>query len=185
MTRLRKTEALAFILLFGLIAYYWARLVPPPLGEADYLLNPANFAMIGATQFAVIYFLISVSVANSLAWRRILLALFLASMPMIYFWAAIRLSDQHAILVESLGMLIFIAWAVLAYRRSLFMLGVGIAIHGIAWDAWHHHSAAYIEPWYPMGCLLVDLALFFVVAAQQLRADGPQKMASGEISSGP
>jgi len=123
-------------------------------------------ALIGATLSSISYLGVSLLVVNSLVWRRLLLALFLAGMPLIYLWAAVLASDQQAIVLETVGAAVFIPLALLGYRRSLLVLGLGIAAHGIAWDVWHHHHFAYIEPWYPMGCLVVDLALSFVVAAQ-------------------
>lgn len=160
------TEVIAQLGLIAALGYCWVGLVPPTGSALDYVLNPAYFALVAATISSVTYLSVSALVTNSLDLRRLFLALFLAGMPLIYLWAAILASNHQGIIREAVGAAIFIPMAVLGCRRSLLLLGAGIAAHGIAWDIWHHHHAPYIEPWYPAGCLIIDLALFFVVAAQ-------------------
>jgi hypothetical protein len=98
--------------------------------------------------------------------ERLLLAGFLVGMPVIYIWAALRANDYGSALLESLGLIAFGSCAVVGFRRSMLLLGVGIAAHGLAWDAWHHGHAGYIEPWYPLACFIVDIALGLTVAIQ-------------------
>lgn len=172
MTKASSSETLAFAVLIGTIAYCWLGLVPPAESLHQYLFNPASFALVAATVSASVYVAISVTVAPPLPWQRLLLALFLAGMPFIYLWAAIVAGDRDAIILETLGVFVFVPMAAWGYRRSLLILGIGIAAHGIAWDAWHHHNAAYIEPWYPFGCLVVDVAFFIVAAAQSFGREG-------------
>lgn len=169
MNKPTSIEVVAYTVLVGAIVYCWAGFVPPAATGWDYFRNPAYFALVGATLSAAIYVGVSLVVADSMAWRRLLLALFLAGMPLIYLWAAVVASDRSTVVLESIGLVVIIAMAVFGFRRSLLVLGAGIAAHGIAWDAWHHHRAGYIEPWYPVGCLIVDVAFFGVAAAQELR----------------
>ncbi len=165
MAAAQTQERIALVVLSGAIAYCWVGLLTPAHSSVEYLTNPAYCAMAGATLSAALYSAIHLAATNSEIWRRRLLALFLAGMPLIYLWGAILVGDTPAILLASVGACIFIPVAVLGYRKSILGLGVGIAAHGIAWDLWHHHRATYIEPWYPIGCLLVDLALCLVVLA--------------------
>lgn len=165
MTEAHTRERLALLVLWGVIAYCWLGLLTPASAPLDYLLSPAYCAMVAATLSTALYSAIHVFAPVSDASRRRLLALFLAGMPFVYLWSAGRGGDAQAVILESLGAAVFVPTAVLGYRRSLLVLGGGIAAHGIAWDLWHHHRATYIEPWYPLGCLLVDVALFLVVLA--------------------
>jgi hypothetical protein len=115
--------------------------------------------------------------------ERLLLASFLAGMPIMYLWGALRNHDTSGALLESVGLLVYGAWAVVGYRRSSMVIGMGIAAHGIGWDAWHHGHVSYMEPHYPMGCLIIDIAFGLAIAGavfgrpvvtqQSVRGDEP------------
>lgn len=165
MAAAQTQERIALVVLWGAIAYCWFGLLTPARSSIEYLTNPAYCAMAGATLSAALYSAIHIVATHSELWRRRLLALFLAGMPLIYLWGAILVGDTPVILLEIVGAFIFIPMAVFGYRKSMLVLGVGIAAHGIAWDLWHHHRATYMEPWYPIGCLVVDLSLCLVVLA--------------------
>jgi hypothetical protein len=67
--------------------------------------------------------------------------------------------------IELLGLVVYVALAVLGLKVSPWFLVVGIAAHGLAWDSWHYHSA-YIPNWYAIACLLADIGLSVYIAAR-------------------
>ena len=155
------------VLLIGTISYCWVQLVPPaPL--ISYLVNPAYFALVGATFVAPAYAFLVIRTQSPQWQERLILSLFLAAMPVIYFWAVLQAGGRDWAIVEAVGLAIFVVWAVVGYRRSTLLLGIGIAAHGVAWDIWHHARTDFIESWYPFGCLIVDLAFGFAVAARDI-----------------
>ncbi|MDR3415711.1 MAG: hypothetical protein P4L83_05955 [Nevskia sp.] len=155
-------ETGAFLLLSALLAYCWLALAPPvPL--AEYAYNPAYFALAAGTLTSALYLALRLAPARTEGLERLLLALFLAAMPLIYLWAALRSGDRAGALIEAGGFCVYGALAFVGYRRSVALLGLGIIAHGVGWDAWHHHHAAYIEPWYPFGCFVVDAGLGLLV----------------------
>ena len=172
MIKAARLELISLAALWAVIGYCWVYLLAPARTPLEYLFNPAYVAMVGATVSAAAYSAIAVYIESPMIWKRALLALFLSGMPLVYLWAAYLAQDRGAIIVESAGVLIFVPLAVFGYRRSLSILGAGIAAHGIGWDAWHHSHANYIEPWYPVGCLIVDLAFFAVAVAGGMNSNG-------------
>jgi hypothetical protein len=59
--------------------------------------------------------------------------------------------------------------ALLGWKRSPWFLAVGIATHGIAWDAWHFKTSPFIPDWYCVFCLAIDLTLAVYVALRVRR----------------
>ena len=107
--------------------------------------------------------------AAGVAVERAWIALFLAGMPVVYVvsW----LADRHRsgggwLAVELAGLLLYGGLAVAGWRSSPWLLPVGVAAHGIAWDAWHLVGASYVPPWYARGCLLVDVGLALYLATR-------------------
>jgi len=97
-------------------------------------------------------------------------------MPCIYLAAAFRRGSSSEIAIELVGLLVFVGLAVFGYYKSFLVLGFGIAAHGLGWDLWHHGSASYIASWYPFACLLVDLALGFLLFTQASVHQMPNKV---------
>lgn len=162
--RLRPLAGLG--LLLGSIAWSWL-LAAPASRLLDYLVHPAYLALVGATLTAPAYAVLTNLKPRRRDLERLLLASFLAGMPIVYLWSALRAHDLDGVYLELGGTLLYGTCAVLGYRRSTLLLGFGIAAHGIAWDAWHHGHAAYMEPWYPLLCLIVDVAFFLAIAANE------------------
>jgi hypothetical protein len=163
MNGMRGFELGGFALAITAVAYAAFVLAPESplrhLGEPAYLAMPAAIGVLG------LLLALRLRARCSLRLESALLAAFLAGMPVVYLWSALRVPGG-AVALESVGLLIFAAIAVLGYaRRSLLLLAFGIAAHGLLWDFWRHGRAGYIEPWYPMGCLLVDVALALLVLA--------------------
>jgi hypothetical protein len=89
--------------------------------------------------------------------ERTICAVFLAGMPLVYIFTALRSGDPSW-WVELIGFPIFLAIAILGLRR-LIVLAIGIALHGLAWDLWHafYHSA--MPSWYAWACLSIDVGV--------------------------
>jgi len=100
--------------------------------------------------------------------ERQLLCGFLAAMPLVYLESGLRHDASRWLFVESAGLVVFAGWAWLSYRRDALWLALGIAAHGLLWDAWHHASS-YIPAWYASACLVVDLGLALYVLLQRER----------------
>lgn len=100
-----------------------------------------------------------------------LLSIFLAAMPLVYLESGVLHGAGSALAFEVLGLVVFAAWAWLAYRRDVRLLALGIAAHGIAWDSWHHGSS-YIASWYASACLVVDVGLAGYIVLQRRRLNG-------------
>ncbi|HEY6938391.1 MAG TPA: hypothetical protein VI424_14625 [Terriglobales bacterium] len=106
---------------------------------------------------------------GAMKFERAWLAAFLAGMPLIYVMGWFVARDHVAsswMWVELLGLAIYAAFAVLGLKKSAWFLAIGIAGHGLAWDAWHYKNSAYVPDWYAVACLLVDVALAAYVAAR-------------------
>jgi hypothetical protein len=100
--------------------------------------------------------------------ERIVLAFFLAGMPVIYIqrWFLDRAqSGEGWLAIEVLGFVVYGALAWVGFKRSPWFLAGGIAAHGIVWDLAHLHSA-YIPSWYAIACLVVDIGLGLYIAAR-------------------
>ena|SRR5215472_211566 len=103
-------------------------------------------------------------------FERNLLAGFLVLMPLVYVTRYLFASTGRAanfwLWIEVLGLLIFVALAVLGVKRSPWFLAIGIVLHGLAWDTWHYGNSTYIPDWYAIACLAVDLAFGAYVLAR-------------------
>jgi len=145
-----------------LIAVFW-------LAPASVLHAPGEPTSLATFCTVVVTLLLLASRAAGIdRFDRLVLALFLAGMQLIYAWAAILHGDRSDLGVEALGMLAFVGLAVAGYARWPWLIGIGILAHGLAWDSWHHGHASYIPDWYSLGCLVTDLG---VGAFALLRSD--------------
>ena len=106
---------------------------------------------------------------------RLVLATFLAAMPVIYAWCAILRGDRGDLALESIGILIYGGAAVAGYLRRPWLIGAGIIAHGLSWDLWHHGRSSYVPDWYSAACLVVDLGIgaFALAYLQRAGASGP------------
>jgi hypothetical protein len=164
MPYLEKFESSAFVLLFVTLAYSLAALAPrTALTDVG---RPETLAGIATALVAFVMLFLRVLPKRRPHIERAVYALFLTAMPMIYFAAAYMSGSRGDLALKLVGVLIFVGLAVLGYCKSYLALGFGIMAHGVVWDSWHHHSHPYVASWYPMTCLLVDLALGFLVITQ-------------------
>jgi len=134
------------------------------------LTDPCLQAGAAAAATIVLLYVTILLGARGIAIERIVLALFLAAMPMVYIlrWLLDRNgAGREWLWLELLGFVVYAALAVLGLKESPWYLAGGIAAHGIAWDAWHYFTAeTYMPHWYAIACMLVDVGLGVYVAAR-------------------
>jgi len=133
------------------------------------LADPCHQGAIAAAVTIAILFATRRMGSRGVALERVVMALFLAGMPLIYIAGWLVTGGGGAgrawLAIELAGLPVYAALALLGLRRSAWFLAAGIAAHGLGWDAWHLHSD-YIPRWYAIGCLLVDVGLALYVAAR-------------------
>jgi hypothetical protein len=134
------------------------------------LTDPCLQAGAAAAATIVLLYVTLLLGARGIAIERIVLALFLAAMPVVYIlrWFLDRDgAGREWLWLELLGFVVYAALAVLGLKVSPWYLAGGIAAHGIAWDAWHYFTAeTYMPHWYAIACMLVDVGLGVYVAAR-------------------
>jgi hypothetical protein len=163
MANLKKLEPVAFVLLF-IVLFYALVVLAPHSALHDSMAE----TLAGGATVAVAVALLVLRRLPKRRWslERSIYAAFLAAMPFIYLAAALKRGSSSDIAIELVGVAVFVGLAVFGYYKSFLVLALGIAAHGLGWDLWHHSSASYIASWYPLACLLVDLALGFLVLTQ-------------------
>ena len=80
--------------------------------------------------------------------------------------------STQALVIESIIMLGFAAFAVLGFKRSLWLAAAGLAAHGIM-DSFHAHIVTNpgVPEWWPGFCLGYDVGAGFWLALI-IKADG-------------
>ena len=164
MASLKRLEPVAFVILF--VVLYYAFFVLVPRSALDDFSKAEILAGWATVVVAVALVALRLLPKRRLRVERSIYAVFLAAMPLIYFAAALRQGSSSDIAIELVGVFVFVGLAIFGYFKSFLALGLGIAAHGVGWDLWHHSSASYIASWYPFACLLIDLALGFLVLTQ-------------------
>jgi uncharacterized protein DUF6010 len=164
MARLRKFEPVAFLLVFLALGYAFA--VLPPRSALYDLFAPETHAAWASVVVALALLLLRLLPRRRLRLERFIYAIFLAGMPFIYLAAALKLGSGSGMAMELVGVPVFTGLAAYGYYKSFPVLGLGIAAHGLGWDLWHHGSVTYIAGWYPLACLVIDLALGFLAMTQ-------------------
>src|SRR5215510_13863582 len=175
---LKKLEPVAFVLLF--IALYSTLFVLAPHSALyDF---PMAETLAGLAALVVAVALVVLRCLPSRRWHveRLIYAGFLAAMPFIYLAAALKRGSSFDIAIELTGVPVFVGLAVFGYYKSFLVHGLGLAAHGVDWDLWHHGSTSYITSWYPSACLVVDLALGFLVVTQASVDPGAHQGASAD-----
>jgi hypothetical protein len=145
------------IALVALVAQLLAVLWLAPASVLRSPVEPTSLATFAT--FAVTLWLLASRLAGFARFDRLVLAVFLAGMQIIYAWAAILHGGLGDLGVETLGLVAFVALALAGYARWPWLIGLGIIAHGLTWDAWHHGRSSYIPDWYSAGCLVTDLGV--------------------------
>jgi len=164
MARLGKLEPAGFLLVFMTLAYAFG--VLPPRSALLDIAAPETHAAWASVAVSLALVALRYLGQRRLRFERLLYALFLAGMPFIYVAAAWRMGSGSDVARELVGVPIYVGLAAWGYSRSFPVLGLGIAAHGLGWDFWHQGSAPYIASWYPLACLVIDLALGFLAITQ-------------------
>lgn len=76
----------------------------------------------------------------------------------IYILFAAIAESTTTIVVEMLPALVFIAAAAIGFKKSLWLVAGGLALHGV-FDSIHHHiiSNPGVPSWWPEFCLAYDI----------------------------
>jgi hypothetical protein len=76
----------------------------------------------------------------------------------LYSLFAVMGGSNEALLQELAAGLVFVALVVIGFRRSLWWVAAGLALHGV-FDFFHPHLVADpgVPPWWPAFCLAYDL----------------------------
>ncbi len=149
-----------------------------PLGS--WTLDPCHVATVGAiaTTAALI---VSRGLGDRGARHEPLIAAgFLTAMPLVYVATALLVGASPRVVAIELGAVpLYGALAWLGLRRSPWLLAIGIAAHGVAWDAWHLGDPTVVPHWYARGCLVLDVALglYLVARVRRWRAIAPHMVA--------
>jgi hypothetical protein len=145
----------ALVLLVAQLVLSVAMLPESPLAHPG---EPTNLAALAS--IAVTLLLGITRFTTRPPWLdRVVLAGFLAAMPIIYAWCALLRGDTSDLALESVGIVIYAGAAIVGYRRAPWLIGAGIIAHGVGWDAWHYAHPGYVPSWYSAACLVVDLGI--------------------------
>jgi hypothetical protein len=154
-------ESFATVGVAGATASLWWIVPENPFAH---LSEPAYLAIVG--YFVALAALVALRATRGRGSRheQLLLAVFLVAMPLVYV-ASAWLSGGRAgnLWVETAGLVLYGAIAALGGRRSLRILALGIALHGL-WDLAHFQRSTCVPDWFALACVIVDFALGAFVA---------------------
>jgi hypothetical protein len=130
--------------------------------------SPCHFATVAGLAAAIGLTVTSLLGDRGLAVERVILSLFLGAMPLVYVasWFASPPASLARLGIEVLAVPLYGSFAVLGLRGSRWWLVVGIAAHGLCWDAWHDTANGVVPEWYAMACLVLDLGIAAYAAAR-------------------
>lgn len=161
---LSTLERLAFL---GLVAQLVFTLVIVPVSPFGRIVEPVYLATVSSSTITVVLMVLRLRARREVRVEKLLLAMFLGAMPVIYTLTAVRNAasgDVLALEVAAIG--VFGALAVIGFNGSPWFLVVGIAGHGLLWDGSHHAAHLVVPGWYAVFCLVVDVMLAAYVATQ-------------------
>ena len=141
-----------------------------PASPFTNLGQPVYLATVATTVITIALVVLRFASPSRVKLEKQLLAAFLAGMPVIYTVTAIQQgASGQVISMEGTAILVFGVLAVVGVIGSPWFLVVGIAGHGLLWDAWHHPTQLVVPGWYAAGCFVVDVAFAAYVATQVRR----------------
>jgi hypothetical protein len=149
--------------------------VPRPLQDA--FADVCHLAVVAGCVTIVLLFVTRLlgpkGIAIEVGWA----ALFLAAMPLVYVVSLLSavVGSVRGLGVEIVGVPIYATLALLGLRRWPWLLPVGVAAHGLAWDSWHYLlPSESVPPWYAAACFLADvgLAVYFAARVPTWRTQG-------------
>lgn len=163
---MKQTASLAL-----LVAATLGALVLVPLGSWRTFFDPCHLAAISALATTATLLYTRNRGPRAMRFERRIMALFLAGMPLVYVATILLSDDKSGLAVELAAVPIYGTMAWLGLERWPILLAIGIALHGLAWDAWHLTGARVVPSWYAAGCLLVDVAMAVYVAVRVSNRD--------------
>ena len=91
-----------------------------------------------------------------------------------YALFAVMAGSMRAVMLESLIMTVFIALAVVGFRRSSLVLALGLCAHGVL-DLVHGRILTNpgVPEWWPSFCMAYDVAVALALIAFRTRAAAP------------
>jgi hypothetical protein len=161
---LSTLERLAF---FGLVAQLVFTLVIVPVSPFGRIVEPIYLATVSSSAITVVLMTLRLRTRRDVRVEKLLLAMFLGAMPVIYSLTAVRNGASVDVLaLEISAIVVFGALAVVGFNGSPWFLVIGIAGHGLLWDGSHHAAHLVVPGWYAVFCLVVDVMLAAYVATQ-------------------
>jgi hypothetical protein len=140
-------------------------LVPKP--TLDTVLHPTYAAVVGAAATMCAVVVTRARRGRGTAAERVVFAVFLLLMPMVY-WSTCWLAAAGGawLWIELAGQLIFLPFVLAGWKRAPVWLAIGMATHGLGWDLWHLDRGAVMPRWYALDCLIIDLSWAVYILAQ-------------------
>lgn len=161
---LATPERFAF---FGLVAQLVFTLAIVPVSPFGHIVEPIYLAAVSSSTITVVLMVLRLRTKRNIRVEKLLLAMFLGAMPVIYSLTAMRDGASGDVLaLEMSAIAVFGALAVIGFNGSPWFLVIGIAGHGLLWDGSHHAAHLVVPGWYAVFCLVVDVMLAAYVATQ-------------------
>jgi hypothetical protein len=161
-------EGLALLLL--VVATVTSALGVPGAAWRASSLDPCHLGVVGGLASTATLIVTRFFGDRALAVERLTAAVFLFAMPLIYVSIFLVSSAPGGsapwLFIELAAVPFYGALAIAGYRGRFALLAIGIAAHGLGWDAWHYTRSAYVPDWYSLACLELDLAMALYVAAR-------------------
>ncbi len=156
-------ERFAFVGLVGQLVFTLFIVPTSPFGRMG---EPIYLAAISSSSLTIALMVMRMRARRDVHLEKLLLALFLGAMPMIYTLTALRNGETSSVLaIEATAIVVFGGLAVIGFVDSPWYLAAGIAAHGLIWDG-SHHADLVVPGWYAVFCLVVDVMLAAYVATQ-------------------
>jgi hypothetical protein len=161
-----KTDLDALGLAVFVLATFAAALLVPDL-SLSLISQPVFGAVVGCGIALTLVTVVRAQGRRGSRLERRCLAFFLLLMPTVYLASWLRFGGGSGWLAAELaGQVIFGVLAIAGLRRWPWLLAIGIAGHGLLWDAWHYGRTPFMPDWYALACAIVDVGLALYVAAQ-------------------
>lgn len=164
--RMKQTASLALLVVATIGA-----LVLVPLGSWRTFFDPCHLAAISAVATTATLLYTRNRGPRAMRFERRMMAAFLAGMPLVYVATLLFARDKSGLAIELAAVPIYGAMAWLGLKRWPMLIAIGIAFHGLAWDAWHLPSPRVVPAWYAAGCLVIDVAMAIYVAVRVSNLD--------------
>jgi hypothetical protein len=165
---LSMLERLALVLLVAQQVFVFLVVPASPFANLE---QPVYLATVATTMITVALVVLRLAPRQRVMLEKQLIAAFLAGMPVIYTVTAIQQgASGQVISMEGTAILVFGVFAVVGVIGSPWFLVIGIAGHGLFWDAWHHPTELVVPGWNAVGCFVVAIAGYVATQVRRLSA---------------